>query len=192
MSNLDLRFLRSFLANPRRVGAAFPSSQVLAERITDSIDFARARVIVELGPGAGAFTRQLAQRADPACRVIALELDTALAAYVAARYPRVEVVNAAAQRLPQVLAERGIGTVDAVVSGLPFANFSAEQQAAVVGAVRTVLRPGGAFVSYSFVHAQVLPTSRRFRRSLRDRFGRFDIRPVLFNAPPALVYRCVA
>lgn len=189
---MDLRFLRSFLANPRRVGAAFPSSQALAGQITDPIDFARARVIVELGPGTGAFTRQLAQRAHPACRVLALELDAALAAYVAAQYPRVEVVHAAAQRLPEVLAERGITAVDAAVSGLPFANFSAAQQAAVVGAVRAVLRPGGAFVSYSYVHAQVLPTSRRFRRSLRERFGRFDIRPVLLNAPPALVYSCVA
>ncbi|WP_448509022.1 class I SAM-dependent methyltransferase [Immundisolibacter sp.] len=189
---MDIRFLRSFFANPLRMGAAFPSSPALAGQITNLIDFARARVIVELGPGTGAFTRLLAQRAHPACRVLALELDTDLATYVAARYPRVEVINAAAQRLPEVLAERCIGHVDAVVCGLPFANFSALQQAAVVNAVRAALRPGGAFVSYSFVHAQVLPTSRRFRRSLRERFGRLDIHPVLLNAPPALVYSCVA
>ncbi len=175
-----------------RMGAAFPSSPALAGQITDPIDFSQARVIVELGPGTGAFTRLLAQRAHPACRVLALELDPSLAAYVAGLYPRVEVVNAAAQTLPQVLVERGIGLVDAVVSGLPFANFNADQQAAVVNAVRAALRPGGAFVSYGFVHAQVLPTSRRFRRSLKELFGRLDIHPVLFNAPPALVYSCVA
>lgn len=175
-----------------RMGAAFPSSQMLAGEITDPVDFARARVIVELGPGTGAFTRQLVQRAHPACRLLALELDAQLAAYVAARYPRVDVVNAGAERLPQVLAERGIAAADAVISGLPFANFSARQQGAIVGAVRAMLKPGGAFVSYSYVHAQVLPTTRRFRRSLRERFGGFDIRPVLFNAPPALVFRCVA
>jgi phospholipid N-methyltransferase len=189
---LDIRFLRSFFANPLRMGAAFPSSPALAGQITNPIDFARARVIVELGPGTGAFTRLLAQRAHPACRVLALELDSDLATYVAARYPRVEVINAPAQRLPEVLAERGIAHVDAVVSGLPFANFSALQQASVVHAVRAALRPGGAFVSYSFVHAQVLPNSRRFRRSLKELFGRLDIHPVFMNAPPALVYSCVA
>lgn len=189
---MDIRFLRSFLANPRRMGSAFPSSPALAGQITDPINFARARVIVELGPGTGAFTRLLAQRAHPACRVLALELDTELAAYVATRYPRVEVINAAAQRLPEVLAERGISQVDAVVCGLPFANFGAVHQASVVNAVHAALRPGGAFVSYSFVHAQVLPTSRRFRRSLQELFGRLDIHPVLLNAPPALVYSCVA
>lgn len=126
---MDIRFLRSFLANPLRMGSAFPSSPALAGQITDPINFARARVIVELGPGTGAFTRLLAQRAHPACRVLALELDTELAAYVATRYPRVEVINAAAQRLPEVLAERGISQVDAVVCGLPFANFGAVHQA---------------------------------------------------------------
>lgn len=189
---MDIRFLRSFFANPVRMGAAFPSGPALAGQITDPIDFARARVIVELGPGTGAFTRLLAQRAHPACRILALELDAQLADYVAVRYPRVEVINAAAQALPQVLAERGIRQVDAVVSGLPFANFSALQQAGVVNAVHAALRPGGSFMSYSFVHAQLLPTSRRFRRSLKELFGRLDIHPVLFNAPPALVYSCVA
>lgn len=189
---MDIRFLRAFLANPLRMGAAFPSSPVLAGEITNPIDFARARVIVELGPGTGAFTRLLAQRAHPACRVLALELDAELAAFVATRYPRVEVINAPAQALPQVLAQRGIGAVDAVVSGLPFANFSATQQGEVMDAVHSALRPGGSFVSYSFMHAQVLPTSRRYRRSLKTLFGRLDIHPVLLNAPPALVYRCVA
>lgn len=189
---MDIRFLRAFLANPLRMGAAFPSSPVLAGEITNPIDFARARVIVELGPGTGAFTRLLAERAHPACRILALELDPELARFAAARYPRVEVIHAAAQSLPQVLAERGIEAVDAVVSGLPFANFGATQQAQVVDAVRAALRPGGSFVSYSFMHAQVLPTSRRFRRSLKALFGRLDIHPVLLNAPPALVYRCVA
>jgi phospholipid N-methyltransferase len=187
-----MRFLRSFLANPVRMGAAFPSSRVLAGEMTDPVDFDSARVIVELGPGTGAFTRQLAQRAHPECRLLAFELDPQLAAYVAREFPRVEVINATAEQLAQALATRGVGAVDAVVSGLPFANFNAIQQAAIVNAVRAVLRPGGAFISYSYVHAQVLPTSRRFRRSLRERFGRFDIRPVLLNAPPALVYSCVA
>lgn len=189
---MDIRFLRAFVSNPLRMGAAFPSSPALADQITDPIDFRRARVIVELGPGTGAFTRLLAQRAHPACRLLALELDPRLAHYAAREFPRVEVINAAAQTLPQVLAERGIGAVDAVVSGLPFANFSAAQQAGVVNAVRAALRPGGSFVSYSFMHAQVMPTSRRFRRSLSALFGRLDIHPVLLNAPPALVYSCVA
>jgi len=189
---LDIRFLRSFFANPLRMGAAFPSSPALAGQITNPIDFARARVIVELGPGTGAFTHMLVQRAHPACRVLALELDPRLADFVASRFPRVEVINAAAQTLPQVLAARGIDAVDAVVCGLPFANFSAAQQAQVVHAVHAALRPGGSFMSYSFVHAQVLPTSRRFRRTLKTLFGRLDIQPVLMNAPPALVYSCVA
>lgn len=189
---MDFHFLRSFMANPQRVGAVFPSGAVLAGQITDPIDFYRARVIVELGPGTGAFTQVLAQRAHPACRVLALELDERLAFFVARRYPRVEAINAAAEQLVQVLAERGVEQVDAVVSGLPFANFGACQQARVIDAVRAVLRPGGAFVSYSFMHAQVLPTSQQFRRSLRTGFGRLDIVPVLLNAPPALVYSCVA
>lgn len=189
---MDMRFLRSFLANPVRMGAAFPSSRVLAGEMTDPVDFGSARVVVELGPGTGAFTRQLVQRAHPACRLLAFELDPRLAAYVAREFPRVEVINAAAEQLAQALATRGVGAVDAVVSGLPFANFSAAQQAAIVNAVSAVLRPGGAFISYSYMHAQVLPTSRRFRRSLRERFGRFHTRPVLLNAPPALVYSCVA
>jgi len=73
-----------------------------------------------------------------------------------------------------------------------FGLLRGDEDAALVGRFHAALRPGGAFVSYSFMHAQMLPTSWLFRRNLKRIFGRLDIYPVLFNAPPALVYSCVA
>ncbi|HAE39103.1 MAG TPA: hypothetical protein DCG57_10760, partial [Candidatus Riflebacteria bacterium] len=53
------QFVKQFCREPRTIGAIAPSSNQLANRMIQQINFATARVIVEYGPGTGAFTRQV-------------------------------------------------------------------------------------------------------------------------------------
>ena len=61
-----------------------------------------------------------------------------------------------------------------------------------------MLRPGGVFTQYSYVHARFVvysPQQRAVSRWyadpwLRKRFAHVDREAVLLNAPPAIVYTC--
>jgi phosphatidylethanolamine/phosphatidyl-N-methylethanolamine N-methyltransferase len=176
---------------PVHTGAVAPSSPWLARCVVDEIGLEEARTIVELGPGTGPFTRVIAERARPDARILALELNARLADDLRARFARVEIVNDSAERLPDHLRSRGCAHADCVVSGLPFAGFSADLQTRLLGAIVDALRPGGRFATFAYVHAAWLPPGRRFRRLLESRFATVRRTSTVWrNLPPAFVYRC--
>jgi phosphatidylethanolamine/phosphatidyl-N-methylethanolamine N-methyltransferase len=181
-------FLSKFLRRPVRTGAVAPSCPELGRLITDRIGLEEARLAVELGPGTGALTQSITHRAAPEARLLAVEIDPVFAQIVQERFPRVTVVNGPAQQLPDYVA--GV-PVDCIVSGLPWAGFSDDLQTSILGAVLAVLKPGGWFTTFAYVHAAWLPPGRRFRRRLQDGFTKVERTRVIWrNLPPAFVYRC--
>ena len=111
-----------------------------------------------------------------------------MASAVATRCDGVELIEGDAAALPELLAGRGVGGVDIVVSGLPWAVFPADHQRAVLDGVTAVLHPTGAFATFSYTHARVLPPARAFRRRLAAAFEEVVAgRTVWRNLPPALV-----
>src|SRR5690606_37741634 len=106
---------------------------------------------------------------------------------LARRFPTVDVVCDSAARLPDILAERDIKQVDAVISGLPFAAFPAGLQRDILDAVVASLDvEHGVFTTFNYVGAFSLPPARRFRGLLAERFDEIRIcGPVLRNIPPA-------
>jgi phospholipid N-methyltransferase len=112
-----------------------------------------------------------------------------LAAHLSTRHPGVEVVVDNAARLPELLRERGVSAADVVVSGLPWASFSHDHQSSVLQSIMDALSPDGAFTTFSYVHARMLPPAMRFRRRLAEAFEEVVIgRTVWRNLPPAFVY----
>lgn len=100
-------------------------------------------------------------------------------------------MTADATSLRRVLAQRDIGRVDVVVSGLPWAAFDEKAQHAVLSEVVAVMQPAGVFTTFAYVHARWAPPAQRLLRSLRSRFEEVLIsRTVWTNLPPALVYFC--
>jgi 16S rRNA (adenine1518-N6/adenine1519-N6)-dimethyltransferase len=77
-----------------RLGQNFLVDQGAARKIVEALGDLRKSVVVEIGPGRGALTRLLGQRAD---RVIAVELDAGLAARLREEFgdlKNVEIVQA--------------------------------------------------------------------------------------------------
>jgi len=184
-----LLLLGRFLRQPRSVGAIAPSSQVLARAMVRGLDLGGARV-VELGPGTGAFTGTLVAGVAPGGRLLAIELDADFAANIHAKWPSAECVCASATSLAALAAERGLMPVDHIVSGLPFASLPREVTRAILDGIERVLRPGGTFSAFQYVHAYGLPPAVAFRRDLSRRFGPLSSRRlVLRNVPPAFVLR---
>src|SRR5262249_17328506 len=78
----------------RALGQHFLRDQTIARAIVELVAPTERDLVVEIGPGDGALTGLLAGRAG---RVIALEIDRALAATIQARLPGVEVLEADAR-----------------------------------------------------------------------------------------------
>lgn len=184
-----LLFLREFLRNPARTGSFAPSSRHLAAAMIEPIPLQGAPVIVELGPGTGAFTQHIETRLAGRGRQVAVEVNPTLAARLAARHPRVDVLTADAARLPEILAGLGVQQVDVIVCGLPWAAFNPVTQAAILDAVKTVLTPEGAFTTFGYGIWRWTPAAKRMRNLLLAEFEEVVIgRTVTRNLPPAFVY----
>jgi phospholipid N-methyltransferase len=149
-------------------------------------------VVVELGPGTGAVTEVLLQHLGKRSRFFALELDRNNTFLLRKRFPGCEIHNDSAENLRHHVNRCGPGGVDSVVSGLPWGNMGAGLQERILQAVVDVLAPGGRFATFAYIHTRWLPSARRFRRMLEDRFATVEQSRVVWrNLPPAVVYRCV-
>ncbi|GAB2827541.1 methyltransferase domain-containing protein [Actinocorallia aurea] len=181
-------FLASWARSPARMGAVAPSSRHLARAVCSPVPERGDPVVVELGPGTGPFTAEIQRRLGGRGRHLAVELDPLLAERLRARHPGAEVIAHDAQRLPELLEERGIDRADVVVSGLPWALFPQPVQHRLMDAIAAVLGPTGAFSAFTYLHAVPLAPARRFRGLLAAHFEEvIPSRTVWRNTPPAFV-----
>jgi phospholipid N-methyltransferase len=181
--------LREFVRNPRQLGAVAPSGKALARRIVDAACIADHHVVAELGAGTGSMTSELVERDWRA--LIALEPNSCLAGMLRERFPTVVVEERLAQQLPEIVQEHGVGAIDRVVSSLPWAIWPDAVQNSCFDAIDSALSDEGRFVTFAYVHAQMLPAARRLRQRLEDRYAHVETTPVVWrNLPPAFVFVC--
>jgi len=189
-----MSFIAKFIKDPATVGAIAPSSQRLAAAMVERIDFARARAIVELGPGTGVFSAAVLagiRSAGSSTRFLAIERDPEFAASLAARLGSAHVAQGDAAELARLCAAHAITEVDYVVSGLPWAAFPPELQDSIMTEVRTVLAPAGGFATFAYLQGLMLQAGQRFRSQLRGWFAEVEEgSTVWWNLPPAFVYYC--
>jgi phospholipid N-methyltransferase len=184
-------FLTQFRAAPRAVGAIAPSSRALAEVMIAPIDFAQASAVVELGPGTGSMTAVIAPRLRGETRYLGIELSAAFHRGLSRRFPALDFAHDSAENLQAILRAAGIGPVDAVICGLPWASLPAELQAKTMAAIIAALRPGGLFVTFAYLQGLAFPAARLLRRRLRKEFAAVETTRIVWrNLPPAFAYVC--
>jgi phospholipid N-methyltransferase len=176
-----VRFLRSFLAHPRQVGAVVPTSRGTVSRLLDMADVPGAACVVELGAGTGVFTAELLRRIGSGARLVTFEIDAELAGALEARFDdeRLEVVADSAETL---LDRMGGRQAEVVVSALPFTSLPASVRTRVFRGVTEVLAPGGALLAIQY--------SKVRRRELAEWFRRIESRRSIRNVPPAVLFAC--
>ncbi|MBN1918495.1 MAG: methyltransferase domain-containing protein [Verrucomicrobia bacterium] len=184
-------FFSAFLRRPAEVGAIAPSSRSLARRMVGGMDLAHARCVVEYGPGTGAFTREILDRLGPDGQLVAIEKNPDFIPILHERFPNLDVVQASAEELPRLLAERGFDAADAIVSGLPYTVLPWDLVERIIAVSRECLCPGGLFNTVQYYNSYVLmPAARKFQRLLHATFDEITHYRTLWNLPPAFVYSC--
>src|SRR5437867_6378264 len=166
-----LEFLGAFLRKPASTGSFAPSSPWLARAMVRGCDLKKAKVVVEFGPGTGAFTRLILHRIEKHTTFIALELDAEHVRRLRQRFPSLHVYNDSAEKLQRYLPRHGRKKADYIISGLPWANMPVKVQERILDAVLASLSPEGMFTTFTYVHACWLPSARRFRKRLREHFA---------------------
>jgi phosphatidylethanolamine/phosphatidyl-N-methylethanolamine N-methyltransferase len=186
-----LKFLAQFRSAPRSVGAIVPSSRELAEAMIAPIDFAKARVIVEFGPGTGVMTTAIVKNLGPDTRYVGVEINQSFCQTLTVRFPHLHFFNRGAQDIQEILAGLGVDSVDAIVCGLPWASLPIELQGRIMAAIGEVLRPGGVFVTFAYLQGLVMPAAGMLRRRLKAQFAAVKTTKIVWrNVPPAFAYVC--
>lgn len=156
-----------------------------------SIHWDSVRVVVEYGPGLGAITGEILARTEGKDFFV-IELNQAYAERFRRNFPDVPLYRDSVANVVSIASEHGVEAIDCVISGLPWAIFSDAVQDELLDATFEVLREGGQFVTFAYMHGLVLPAGRRFRRKLGRRFRKVERSRVVWrNTPPAVVYHCV-
>jgi phospholipid N-methyltransferase len=177
-----------------------PSSPYLARAMLRSIDFSKARNIVEVGVGTGAMTRELLQRMRPDARLYALDINPRFIAFLrqAIDDQRLLPITGSAEDLGAILAKRGVRGADAIVSSLGLSIMPKQLRERILLEMRQCLRPGGVFSQFQYLHARHAPRwlnvcgvqTFSAENLLREHFSRISRHNVLLNFLPATVYTC--
>jgi phosphatidylethanolamine/phosphatidyl-N-methylethanolamine N-methyltransferase len=183
-------FLKEFVTKPQEVGAIVPSSRELARELVSGVDWSKVNTIIEYGPGLGAITEELV-RYTQGKDFFVVELNEAYASAFEKRYPQVPLYRDSVANVGELVKERAIESVDCIVSGLPWANFSEAVQDELLDATLEVMSPRAHFATYVYIHGLFLKSGKRFREKLESRFRGVERSSIVWrNAPPAVVYHC--
>jgi phospholipid N-methyltransferase len=179
-----LLFGRNFFKHPRMLGSVIPSSRFLARRLLRHVDWRRAKVIVEYGPGVGTLTGSFLRRLPADGRLVAIEMNREFVAYLRERYPdpRLQVVHGSASDVVDALGHLDVGPADVVVSGIPYSTMTPQLRDDILRATCRALRPGGQLLIYQF--------TRAVRPDLQRVFGEVTQQFEPRNVLPAWIFTC--
>jgi phospholipid N-methyltransferase len=168
----------NFLRHPRMLGSVVPSSRFLVRRVLGPVDWARARVIVEYGPGVGTMTGHMLRRMRPDAVLLAMETNAAFVRYLKRAYPdpRLHVTEGSAEEAGAALQALGLERADYVISGSPYSTMPAAVRDRVLRGSLELLDEQGVHVIYQFTRA-VLPDLRRLYGEVRIAFEPRNVLP---------------
>jgi phospholipid N-methyltransferase len=179
-----LLFGRNFLKHPRMLGSLIPSSRHLVNHVLAEVDWNRARVVLEYGPGVGTFTTEILRRMRPDAMLVALETNAEFVRFLKGklRDDRLHVIHGSAADADAALAHLQLSRADYVISGIPYTTMPPGLRDLILRKTHSVLDPDGSFLVYQFTRA-VLPYLQRVFASVHQ-----DFEPL--NVMPARLFYC--
>lgn len=167
------------------VGAVAPSSRFLAKKMVSNIELSDAKIVVELGPGTGVFTKKILDQLPENGTLIAFELNELFYEKLKLNFSdkRLILVNDSAEKIQEYLTKNGFEKADYVVSALPLANFPDELRMSVLENCYDALRKDGKYIQFQY--------SLQSKKYMKEVFDDMSIGFQPLNLPPAFVYSCI-
>jgi phospholipid N-methyltransferase len=173
-----LLFGRNFIKHPKMLGSLIPSSRFLVNHVLAEVDWARARVFLEYGPGVGTFTTEILRRMRSDAILIALETNSDFVQFLRGRVSdkRLHVVHGSAADADAALERLNLKHADYVLSGIPYTTMPAQLRESILRTTHSVLHPTGAFLVYQFTRT-VLPYLQQVFARVHQEFEPLNVMP---------------
>jgi phosphatidylethanolamine/phosphatidyl-N-methylethanolamine N-methyltransferase len=177
-------FLKEFFKSNRMVGSIIPSSRFLSKKMLQPISFEGAKVIIELGPGTGVFTKELLSRIPVGCHLVVIELNDAFFKNLTEKFkaPNLHIIHGSAADITGILQHLNLPKADYILSSLPLSNFPAPLRQLVLEAICKNLQVQGKLIQFQY--------SRGLRKLYQTYFKDVQIDYTALNFPPAFIYTC--
>lgn len=147
------------------------------------IDFEKAKVIVEFGPGTGIITEALLKKMKSDAVLLVFEVNKEFVEYLSfIKDKRMILLNQSAEKLLEEMRRLSIREVDYVISSLPLVNIPAKTENRILIAAHESLKQDGKFIQYQY--------SLTSQRKLKKIFSDVEIDFTPLNLPPAFIYNC--
>lgn len=166
------------------VGAMSPSSRFLAKKMLEPIDFSKDKIIVELGPGTGVFTRKILEQLAPDAKLLVFELNDHFVTQLKKEFKdeRVVLIHDTAEKLADYLKEMGVSKADVIVSSLPLANFPDDLRNRLLRTIQENMGHDSRYIQFQY--------SLLYKQTIKQLFKHVNISFTPMNFPPAFVYAC--
>lgn len=178
-------FIKQYIKNPKTVGAIAPSSEKLAYKMVEDMNFLNASCIVEYGPGTGVFTEKILNKKKESTIFIAIEYNVDFYKILKDKFKdetNFILINDSAENLKEYLNKYDINKVDYIVSGLPFASLPDDMSKKILSTTKEILKVKGEFITFQYTLFKM--------RLFRKYFDKIKIKKEMLNLPPAYVLRC--
>jgi len=178
-----MNFFNQFLEQNRTVGAVAPSSKFLVKKMLAPVDFKKAKVIVEFGPGTGIITRALLKKMLPDALLFSFEINKEFTEYLSSiNDRRLILLNKSAEKLSEELKNHAVHQSDYIISSIPLVNIPAKIENRILLTAYESLKEGGKFIQFQY--------SLTSQRKLKKIFGDVEVDFTPLNIPPAFIYVC--
>ncbi|MFS0783219.1 class I SAM-dependent methyltransferase [Bacillus sp. 1P06AnD] len=182
----NIFFLYQYIMNPKTVGAVFPSSRFLGDKMIERINFKKAKYIVEYGPGTGVFTEKLIKNKESKTVILLVENNKEFYSLLNEKYKEEEnvfIVCGSAENIEQYLREYDIPYVDYVISGLPFSSLPTNVSNNILVNTTNILKEDGRFITFQYTKFKKAFINQFFTKIEQEREYR--------NFPPAYIFSCI-
>jgi phospholipid N-methyltransferase len=183
-------FFNRFLRKPANVASICPSSRYLSRRMMTDLHLQPDDVVLEFGPGTGAFTRVLHARyqGNEAPRYLGIEKDHNMYDYLVRTFDDLQFVRGDVRDVKTICDARDFPPATIVICGVPLTLMDDEGLSGLLSDVSDCMADTAVFRTFSYLHCYPTAAASRLRAHLRASFeGDYDSAPVIRNLPPALV-----
>ncbi len=180
-----ISFFKEAVKNYKTSGTLVPSSRFLANKMLSNINFSESRVIVELGPGNGAITKNILEKLHPEAVLICFEINDVFYEEIKEiEHPQLVVLKESAENITNEIEKLGFQNADAIVSSLPLTIIPKHISSKILTNSHSSLRKNGVFIQYQY--------SLSYLKKLKKVFGEnITLNFETLNFPPAFIYKCL-
>lgn len=192
-------FIKRFLHAPTEIGALFPSSKRLGNRMTSAtFNSSTSLRYLEVGGGSGALTRPIVTHLRPQDWLDIVECDPKFCIELRAQFAHLN--NVAVHEI-SILDFSG-SDYDIVFSSLPLNSFRAEMVEAILKKYEKLVKEGGYLSYYEYMGlkkikqallfgetASDFQCAQQLKRSFSDKYKQ-KVDTIWWNLPPARIVHC--